>query len=558
MVPAEAYDEMKAYASRLPSIQISTRFVNDLELIATGVFSPLDRFMDREDYEHVINDMRLANGFLFPIPVTLPVSSDTDLHLDGDIAIRNNKFELLAIMTIEEIYEWDQTEFAEHLLSTQYSRHPLVNEIQNWGSLNISGCIRVLQLPRHYDFKELRLNPYQIRERITSIAPDKVIAVQPIEPLLPDLEMVHKQGLDNVEAIFLLQLAVGTIKIGDYEYFTRTRIYRDLVKNYFFPNQVLLSLLPLSTRFAGPRESLWQAIIQRNFGTNHLLVSQPKIDSTRSESGRSINNSNETVKLLTEFSHELGIKILPINVPLNGSDPDQLKIESKVKRQTSLATRSASGNFNNYTNSPWLKMQQEISEKLTEARSPQHNKGVCIWFTGLSGSGKSTTAEILSWILLEHGRKVAVLDGDVVRTHLSKGLGFSKKDRDINVRRIGFVSSGLVELGGIVICAVVSPYRETREEVRGMIGSDKFVEVYVDTPIAVCEDRDVKGMYAKARNGDLVGFTGVDDPYEPPLQPEITLDTVNHTPIENAHFILDYLIEWEIILSNNSQNQIIE
>ena len=160
--------------------------------------------------------------------------------------------------------------------------------------------------------------------------------------------------------------------------------------------------------------------------------------------------------------------------------------------------------------------------------------------------------------MLEHGRKVAVLDGDVVRTHLSKGLGFSKKDRDINVRRIGFVSSGLVELGGIVICAVVSPYRETREEVRGMIGSDKFVEVYVDTPIAVCEDRDVKGMYAKARNGDLDGFTGVDDPYEPPLQPEITLDTVNHTPIENAHFILDYLIEWEIILSNNSQNQIIE
>jgi len=167
--------------------------------------------------------------------------------------------------------------------------------------------------------------------------------------------------------------------------------------------------------------------------------------------------------------------------------------------------------------------------------------GVCVWFTGLSGSGKSTTANALIGLLRERGREVTVLDGDVVRTHLSKGLGFSREDRDTNVRRIGFVASEVVRHGGIVVAAVVSPYRATRDEVREMVGRDRFVEVFVDTPLEVCEERDVKGWYARARNGEVAAFTGVDDPYEPPLQPEITLRTTDTTPEANASLVLEYL-----------------
>ncbi|HJY30532.1 MAG TPA: adenylyl-sulfate kinase, partial [Pyrinomonadaceae bacterium] len=183
---------------------------------------------------------------------------------------------------------------------------------------------------------------------------------------------------------------------------------------------------------------------------------------------------------------------------------------------------------------------------------PRHQQGFCLWFTGLSASGKSTTAEILTIMLLEHGRQVTVLDGDVIRTHLSKGLGFSKEDRETNIRRIGFVAAEVARHGGGVICAAISPYRATRNECRTMIGGDRFCEIFVDTPLEVCEDRDPKGMYALAREGRLKGFTGIDDPYEPPHNPEITLDTVNCTAEENAERIIAYLIEHGFIRAAES------
>ena len=167
--------------------------------------------------------------------------------------------------------------------------------------------------------------------------------------------------------------------------------------------------------------------------------------------------------------------------------------------------------------------------------------GVCVWFTGLSGSGKSTTAEALVRLLQQGGREVTVLDGDVVRRHLSQGLGFSREDRDTNVRRIGYVASEVVRHGGIAVAAVVSPYRDTRAEVRAMVAAGRFLEVFVDTPIEVCEQRDVKGWYAKARSGAVEAFTGVDDPYEPPLHPEITLQTTDTTPEANARLVLQAL-----------------
>lgn len=172
-------------------------------------------------------------------------------------------------------------------------------------------------------------------------------------------------------------------------------------------------------------------------------------------------------------------------------------------------------------------------------------RGACLWFTGLSGSGKTTTAEKLVPLLERRGRTVTMLDGDVVRTHLSRGLGFSRQDRDENVRRVGFVAAEIVRHGGLVVCALVSPYRSTRDEVREMVdaagGPGSFVEVFVDTPLDVVKQRDVKGLYAASERGEVERMTGVADPYEPPLRPEIRLDTVGHTVDENVQLVVAYL-----------------
>lgn len=536
MVPAESCDELKIYADLLPSIQISPRSVCDLELLAMGVFSPLDKFMGQEDHEHVLSEMRLANRYLFPIPITLPVTADSALRLDGDIALRNSEYELLAIMTVEEIYRWDRNQVAETVFGAQNLRHPMVNEMQSWGELNIAGRIQVLQLPRHYDFQDLRLTPFQTRAKLAEIAPQNVVAVQPRHPMLRDHKGITTQEKEDIDGLLFIQLSVGMTKLGDFDYYTWVRTYREMAGRHFEPDQFLLSLLPFVTRHAGPREALLQTLIQRNFGANHSLIGWDQVRPNNSSGFKSFYHPDEANQLVTKYSHELGVKIIPSQV----LDTEKSNSVSKVSRKTSPAVFSTSPNINN---SPWLRFRQDVAETLADTQLPLHRKGVCIWFTGLSGSGKSTTAEMLSWLLLEHSRRITVLDGDIVRTHLSKGLGFSKEDRDTNVRRIGYVASELVRLGGVVICAVVSPYLAARNDVRDMVGQDQFVEVFVDTPLDVCEARDVKSIYAKVRSGAISGVTGIDDPYEPPIQPEITLDTVSFTPEENAEFVIKYLIK---------------
>jgi sulfate adenylyltransferase len=337
----------------------------------------------------------------------------------------------------------------------------------------------------------------------------------------------------------LLHLAVGLAKLGDVEHYTRIRIYNALVERYSKPDRVLLSLLPLATHMAGPREALWQALVCRNYGANHMIVSRNHASPSIFSERKAFENPQDAQELMEKYSQELGVKM----VSEQEHDEELSTVQGRDPVASIFNTPGVTKYSNNGRNLPGWTIQREVAEILAETYPPRHRQGVCIWFTGLSGAGKSTTAEILTWLLLEYGRRVTVLDGDVVRTHLSKGLGFSKADRDTNVRRIGFVASELVRLGGIVICAVVSPYRAARNDVRDMVGDDQFVEVFVNTPLEVCEARDVKGMYARARRGGLNGFTGIDDPYEPPDNPEITMDTVHSTPQENANLIIEYLIE---------------
>lgn len=546
IVPADAQEEVRDYANRLPSIQISERALCDLELLATGGFSPLNRFMGEADYRRVLAEMRLANSLVFPIPITLPVDNEA-VRLDQDVALRNAKNELLAIMTIEEAYAWDREELAQQVLGTLDLRHPLVSELHRWGPVNISGRLQVLQIPTHYDFQSLRLTPTQVRAALEQYGQSNVVAFQTRNPLHRAHEELTKRAAESVGGTLLLHPVVGMTKPGDVDHYTRVRAYRALADNHYQPDRILLSLLPLAMRMAGPREALWHAIIRRNYGANHFIVGRDHAGPGVDSNGKPFYGPYDAQELVKRHSEEIGVGVVAFGEMVYLADEKRYEEITRVPQNAQVASISGTQVRDDYLNRgrllpDWFTRPQ-VAEILAESYPPRHRQGVCVWFTGLSGAGKSTTADILTVLLMEHGRQVTVLDGDVVRTHLSKGLGFSKEDRDTNIRRIGYVAAELVRHGGVVLCAAVSPYRATRNDVRNMTGSDQFVEVFVDTPIEVCEQRDVKGMYAKARRGEITGFTGIDDPYEVPQHAEVVLDTVANTPEQNARIILDFLAQ---------------
>jgi sulfate adenylyltransferase len=547
VVSEQEVGELRAYANELPSLQLSARSICDLELLATGAFTPLDRFMGQADYQRVLDEMRLANGVVFPIPITLPVDRQQPIALDRDVALRDERNELLAVLTIEEIYDWNLDEVAAKVFGTQDSRHPLVAEMNKWGKQNVSGRLKVIQLPSHYDFQNLRLTPTQTREKLQKFGRPNIAAFQTRNPLHRVHEEMTKRAIKKLDGVLLLHPAVGMTKPGDIDHYTRVRTYRALTQHYYDQNQIMLSLLPLAMRMAGPREALWHAIIRRNYGANHLIVGRDHASPGVASDGKPFYDPYGAQELVEQFSEEIGVRMIPFQELVYL--PDEKKYEQVSDVTSSQRVLSISGTeareeyLGKGRKLPEWFTRPEVGEILAEAHPPRHRQGACIWFTGLSGAGKSTTAEVLTVKLLEHGRQVTLLDGDIVRTHLSKGLGFSKEDRDTNIRRIGFVAAEIVRHGGIVLAAAVSPYRATRNEVRALVGKENFVEVFVDTPLDVCEQRDTKGMYAKARRGEIKDFTGIDDPYERPLNAEVTLDAVGHSPEENARLVLEKLIE---------------
>jgi sulfate adenylyltransferase len=544
--PAEALPELRARAGTLPSIQLTDRAVCDLELLATGAFSPLDRFLGRSDYDRVVAELRLADGTLFPIPVTLPIERTDALQLDREIALRDSKNNLLAILLIEEIYEWDPDEFGRQVLGTTDARHPLVAESRRWGPVNLSGTLTVLRLPPHHDFQGLRLTPAEARERLARLGRSEVVAFQTRNPLHRVHEELTKRAIASVDGVLLLHPVVGLTKPGDVDHYTRVRTYQALARHHYDPDRILLSLLPLAMRMAGPREAVWHALIRRNYGASHFIVGRDHAGPGNDSQGKPFYGTYDAQQLVQQHADELEIGMIPFHELTYLPDEDRYEEVSKVPLGVRTATISGTQVRDDYLNQgrqlPGWFTRPEVARILGEAYPPRLQQGACIWFTGLSGSGKSTTAEVLTALLLERGKQVTVLDGDVVRTMLSKGLGFSREDRDLNIRRIGFVAAEVVRHGGLVIAAAVSPYRSTRDETRAAVGGDRFVEVFVDTPLEECERRDVKGIYAQARRGEIKNFTGISDPYEPPLKPEITLSTKEATPEQNARRILDYLI----------------
>jgi len=547
LVSPEDRVELKEYAGHLPSLQLTERQMCDLEMLAVGAFSPLAGFMGQADYQSVLDTMRLADGQLFPMPVTLSINPTPVMQLGQEIALRSPKNELLAVMKIEDIYEWDWDEVSEKAFGTTDLQHPFVAEMKNWGSVNLAGKLRVIQPPPHHDYHEWRLTPAQTRVRLAELGRENIVAFQTRNPMHRVHEELTKRAIDEVDGVLLLHPVVGMTKPGDVDHFIRVRTYKALTSNYYDQSRVLLSLLPLAMRMGGPREAVWHAIIRRNYGANHLIVGRDHAGPGSNAAGEPFYGPYDAQEMVTKYQDEIGVKMIPFKMVSYIPEEECYEEVSRIPAGRKTLTLSGTQVREDYLSRgcllPEWFTRPEVAEILADSYPPRHRQGFCIWFTGLSGSGKSTTADILTSLILEHGRQVTVLDGDVVRTHLSKGLGFSKEDRDTNIRRIGFVASEIVRHGGIAICAAISPYRAIRNEVRAMVGSERFIEVFVDTPLEICETRDVKGMYAKARRGEIKGFTGIDDPYEAPLQPELTLNTVDNAPEQNASVILNYLIE---------------
>lgn len=549
LVPEEERAELRTYAGTLPSIRLSERSVNDLELLATGGFSPLDRFMGEADHQSVVDSMRLSNGYLFPIPVPLPVDEDDlrTFEIGQDIALRSPGNELLAIMNVEEVYSWDLDEVALKVFGTLDLRHPMVAEMHRWGKYYISGPLRVLQLPTHYDFKSLRLTVAETRARLEAFGHANVIAFQTRNPLHRVHEELTKRATQEKDGVLLLHPVVGLTKPGDVDHFTRVRTYKALAERYYDPDRILLSLLPLAMRMAGPREALWHAIIRRNHGANYLIVGRDHAGPGNDSSGKPFYGPYDAQEMVERYSDEIGVGVVPFQMLVYLPDEDRYEEVSKVSSDTRTASISGTQVREQYLQNgkqlPEWFTRPEVADILAETYPPRHRQGICIWFTGLHNAGKSTTANVLTTLLQEYGRNVTLLDGDVVRTHFSEGLSFSKEDRDDHIRRIGFVAAEIVRHGGIAICATVSPYRAARNEVRNMVGRENYIEVFVDTPLEVCELRDTKGLYARARRGEIKGFTGIDDPYEIPQHPEITIGTLDATPEDNARRVLGMLIE---------------
>ena len=545
-----------AEAAHLPSIQLTDRQVCDLQLLAVGAFSPLRGFLGQADYEGVLDHKRLADGTLWPIPITLAVEPGPDIAFGRKIALRNSHNHLLATLDIEEIYSWDLEREALAVYGSTDERHPLVAEMHSWPKVNIAGKLQVLDLPPRHDFKDLVLGPAETRAALQAAGHRRVVAFQTRNPLHRAHETLTKRAAEQIDGTLLLHPVVGLTKPGDVDHYTRVRTYKALASRYYEPGRLVLALLPLAMRLAGPREALWHAIVRRNYGADHLIVGRDHAGPGNDSQGNPFYGPYDAQDLVREHQDETGVTPVAFKALVYLPEEERYEEASQVPEGRKVLSLSGTQVREDYLGRgrrlPTWFTRPEVARILEEAYPPRHKQGVCLWFTGLSGAGKSTTAEILAARLQEVGRQVTVLDGDVVRTLLSRGLGFSREDRDLNIRRIGYVAAEIVRHGGTVIVAAVSPYRAARNEVRARVGGGRFVEVFVDTPLEVCEERDVKGFYARARRGELRNFTGIDDPYEAPLDPEVTLDTTGADALSNAELLLSHLQDQGFLLTGDA------
>ena len=540
--------ELKDGSQSWPSWDLTPRQLCDLELLLGGGFSPLDGFLRRADYDRVCREMRLASGLVWPIPVTLDLPEELGgrLAVGSMLALRDAEGVMLAALRVEDLWRPDREAEAQAVFGTTSREHPgVAHLLERTHPVYVGGRLEGLEAPRHYDFRALRHTPAEVRAEFARRGWRTVVAFQTRNPMHRAHQELTLRAAHDVQANLLIHPVVGMTKPGDVDHYTRVRCYQALLPSYP-PNSAMLSLLPLAMRMAGPREALWHAIIRKNYGCTHFIVGRDHAGPGKDSSGRPFYGPYDAQQLLARHQAELGIAMVPFKQMLYVPDRDSYFPEDSVPEGAKTVDISGTEQRRRLQQGielpAWFTF-PAVERELRRSAPPRARQGLAVFFTGLSGSGKSTIANVLLVKLLEMGgRSVTLLDGDIVRKHLSSELGFSKEHRDINIRRIGYVASEIAKHGGIAICAPIAPYDRTRRDVRAMVAAvGGFVLVHIATPIDVCEARDRKGLYAKARAGLVKEFTGISDPYEPPTDAELVINTTEITPAEAAQQILLYL-----------------
>ncbi len=548
LVDEERARLLKDIALNISDIALNDRQLCDLELLAIGGFSPLTGFMNRSDYESVLDRMRLQNDILWSLPICLDIPKSLAVNLDAgqSLALRDPEGFLLAVLHIEDVWPIDREKEAQQIFETLDTKHPGVSYLFNKsGDYYVGGHLEVISLPLHFDFKQLRLFPKEVRAMYAKLGWHRVVGFQTRQPLHRFLFEMSTKAMRQTRANLLLLPVAGMTRPGDFDHYTRVRCYQ-AVSSHFPPNSYVMSLLPLAMRLSGPRDALLDVIIAKNYGCTHFIVGHDHASPGADINGKGFYKSDRASRLAEEFSEEMGVEIVSFEKVVYLPFEDEYRSIDQVPEGTQTIFMTGSDIRDRIREGrripEWATFTEVVSE-LQKAYPPPRHQGFTIFLTGLSGAGKSTIAKVLYSMFLEIGdRPVTLLDGDIVRQNLSNELSFSKEHRDINVRRIGFVASEITKNRGIAICAPIAPYEYTRHEVRQEIEAyGGFVEVHVSTPIGECEKRDRKGMYAKARAGLIKGFTGVDDPYEEPESPELRIDTTAMTPMEAAQEILLFL-----------------
>jgi len=539
---------LRAAARSWKSLHLTQRQLCDLELLLNGGFSPLETFMGQADYEHVLTDMRLASGELWPVPVTLDVDRQfaESLVIGETIALRNDEGVMLAALTVEELYQSDKYREAEAVYATTNEMHPGVAYLfQQTKDYYISGKLEGIQLPPHYDFVKLRHTPAELREVFIARGWERIVAFQTRNPMHRAHVELTSRAAERAEANLLIQPTVGMTRPGDVDYFTRVRIYQQLLK-HFPASSTLLSLLPLAMRMAGPREALWHAIIRKNYGATHFIVGRDHAGLGRDGQGKPFYEPYAAKELVERHAEELGIKVVGftkmVYVPAEGRYMPLEAVPNGAKHLDLSGTELRQRLRDGRPLPSWFTY-PEVAAELRNRHPRQAAGGFTVFLTGLSGAGKSTIANALRIKLLElENRQVSLLDGDAIRKHLSSELGYSQKDRNLNVKRVGYLASEITKHGGIAICALIAPFNDARKAIRRQISANGgFVLVYVATPLRLCETRDVKGLYQKARAGEVLDFTGLSSPYETPTDYEVILDASCNSPDQLVQQVVSYL-----------------
>ena len=531
-VSYDSAQKLKIEAGELPSWDLSPRQTCDLELLMNGGFTPLKGFLGQEDYDSVVENLRLADGTLWPMPITLDVSEKfaDGIEIGQDIALRDQEGVILAIMSVTDKWEPNKSREAEKVFGADDQAHPAVNYLHNQaGKIYLGGPITGIQQPIHYDFRARRDTPNELRAYFRKLGWRRIVAFQTRNPLHRAHQELTFRAAKEAQANLLIHPVVGMTKPGDIDHFTRVRCYEAVLDQY--PSATTtMSLLNLAMRMAGPREALWHGIIRRNHGCTHMIVGRDHAGPGKNSQGEDFYGPYEAQDLFKEYEDEIGIEMVDFKHMVYVQERAQYEPADEVEEGatvlnisgTELRRRLAEG----LEIPEWFSFPAVVNE-LRKTRPPRSKQGFTVFFTGLSGSGKSTVANALMVKLMEMGgRPVTLLDGDIVRKNLSSELGFSKEHRDLNIRRIGYVASEITKNGGIAICAPIAPYATTRRAVREEIEQfGAFVEVHVATSLEECERRDRKGLYKLAREGKIKEFTGISDPYDEPQTPEVRLET---------------------------------